>query len=234
MNPAPIPPEPASKQRTIARLLKEARAAFSAHGLQGARVDDIARAAGVTKQLVYQYFESKEQLFACVLDASAEHNLAALLALELDALPPREALRAALHHAFKLYGDDPGLGPLVQQGLHYQDAHAAESRKFSAMAAALVAKLEAIVQRGMASGDFRAGIDARMCLAAAALLTTGAVTNRFMVLAMAGVDTREPRGLAAWRDHAVDFVFAAIGKGPPPSLARPAVLACVPGPAPAA
>ena len=64
----PMPPleeEPLSslprKRQTLARVLKEARQAFSARGLAGARIDDIARAAGVTKQLVYHYFSSKEQ-----------------------------------------------------------------------------------------------------------------------------------------------------------------------------
>jgi len=92
-------------------LLKVARAAFAAHGLAGARVDDIARTASVTKQLVYYYFNSKEQLFACVLDESAEENIAALLALDFDHLTPREALRAALNQAFDHYRDDSALGP---------------------------------------------------------------------------------------------------------------------------
>ena len=67
---------PSRKRATLARLLKEARLAFSEKGLAGARVDDIARAAGVTKQLVYHYFQSKEQLFASVLDESAQDLLA--------------------------------------------------------------------------------------------------------------------------------------------------------------
>lgn len=216
--------EPPSKQRTIARVLKEARLAFSVHGLSGARVDEIARAAGVTKQLVYQYFGNKEQLFACVLDESAEDNLATLLAADFDHLAPREALRAALNQAFDLYRDDPTLGPLAQQGMHFHEGRAVERRKFNSMAPALVAKLERILQRGVKSGDFRAGMDAHMCLAAAALLTTGAFTNPVTVMAIAKLDTRSARGMAAWREYSVDFVLAALAKGQPPSLRRPAVL----------
>ena len=40
-----------------------ARAAFAEGGLEGARVDDIARRAGINKQLVYHYFGSKDGLF---------------------------------------------------------------------------------------------------------------------------------------------------------------------------
>ncbi|MDB5723960.1 MAG: bacterial regulatory s, tetR family protein [Novosphingobium sp.] len=218
------PPELPSKQRTIARVLKAARAAFSTHGLAGARVDEIARAAGFTKQLVYQFFDSKEKLFACVLDESAEDNLAALLATDFDHLAPREALRAALNQAFDLYRDDQTLGPLAQQGLHFHEGHALERRKFNSMAPALVAKLGRILQRGVQSGDFRAGVDAQMCLAIAALVTTGAFTNRLTVMAIAGLDTRSARGMAAWREYSADFIFAALARGEPPSLRRPTVL----------
>ena len=105
---------PSRKRATLARLLKEARLAFSEKGLAGARVDDIARAAGVTKQLVYHYFQSKEQLFANVLDESAQDLLADLLTLELDHLPPTDALRVLLKHLFDMYRDDPTLGALAQ------------------------------------------------------------------------------------------------------------------------
>lgn len=221
---AAAPVEASSKQRTIARLLKVAREAFSAQGLAGARVDDIARAAGVTKQLVYHYFSSKEQLFACVLDESAEETMAALLALDFDHLAPRDALKALLNHAFDQYRDDPALGPLAQQGLHYHDGHAADCRKFNDLAPALVTKLEGILQRGVRSGDFRPGIDARLCCAAASLLTTGAFTNRYTVSGVAGFDSRSPQGMAAWREYSANFVMAALGVDPCPSLGRPAVL----------
>ena len=68
---AVAPPSSSSKTATIARVLDAARREFSEKGIAGARMDEIARAAGVTKQLVYHYFSGKEQLFACVLDAAA-------------------------------------------------------------------------------------------------------------------------------------------------------------------
>jgi AcrR family transcriptional regulator len=52
---------------TRRRILDAALAEFSAHGIAGARVDRIARAAGCNKNLIYVYFESKETLFATIL-----------------------------------------------------------------------------------------------------------------------------------------------------------------------
>jgi AcrR family transcriptional regulator len=52
---------------TRERILEAALAEFSAHGIAGARVDRIARAAGCNKNLIYIYFEDKETLFTTVL-----------------------------------------------------------------------------------------------------------------------------------------------------------------------
>jgi AcrR family transcriptional regulator len=52
---------------TRERLLDAATAEFAAHGIAGARVDRIARAARVNKQLIYAYFGSKDALFDAAL-----------------------------------------------------------------------------------------------------------------------------------------------------------------------
>jgi len=49
-------------------ILDAALAEFAAHGVAGARVDRIAAAAGCNKNLIYVYFQSKENLFATVLE----------------------------------------------------------------------------------------------------------------------------------------------------------------------
>jgi AcrR family transcriptional regulator len=54
---------------TRARLLEAAHAEFVAHGLAGARVERIAKAASANKQGIYAYFGSKEALFDAVLTA---------------------------------------------------------------------------------------------------------------------------------------------------------------------
>jgi AcrR family transcriptional regulator len=46
-----------------AQILDAAFAEFGEHGLAGARLDDIARRAGVAKGTIYLYFPNKEELF---------------------------------------------------------------------------------------------------------------------------------------------------------------------------
>jgi AcrR family transcriptional regulator len=50
------------KERVLAAALSE----FAEHGVAGARVDRIAKAAKTSKERVYAYFRSKEELYAAV------------------------------------------------------------------------------------------------------------------------------------------------------------------------
>jgi len=54
---------------TIAAILASARARFGVHGFEATSIDDIAESAGVTKGAVYHHFDSKEAIFAEVLEA---------------------------------------------------------------------------------------------------------------------------------------------------------------------
>ncbi|MDH6112279.1 AcrR family transcriptional regulator [Kitasatospora sp. MAP12-15] len=63
--------------RTKQLLLDAAVREFAEHGPQGARVDRIAKDAGVNKERIYQYFGNKEQLFGHVI----EQELARVMAV---------------------------------------------------------------------------------------------------------------------------------------------------------
>ena len=57
-------------ERTRAELLEVATDEFSEKGYAGARVEEIVQRCGVTKAVLYHYFESKEQLFVAVMGAA--------------------------------------------------------------------------------------------------------------------------------------------------------------------
>lgn len=59
-----------SKKSALTRekILKAAEEEFSVNGLGAARVDSIAKRAGVNKQLIYAHFTSKENLYSVILE----------------------------------------------------------------------------------------------------------------------------------------------------------------------
>ena len=72
-------PDPISRRdrqnRTRKAIIIAARAAFSELGYHGARLDEIARAAGFSKGAVYSNFANKAELFLAVMDHDIEEVL---------------------------------------------------------------------------------------------------------------------------------------------------------------
>src|SRR3954451_2631165 len=60
-------PSRAQGERTRARLLAAATQQFAEHGLHETSLDDVAAAAGVTRQGLLHYFPSKTDLLLAVL-----------------------------------------------------------------------------------------------------------------------------------------------------------------------
>ncbi|MFD4511194.1 TetR/AcrR family transcriptional regulator [Streptomyces sp. NPDC058457] len=63
-------PRKAPRQRLLDAAVKE----FAAHGFAGARIDAIARRAGMNKQLVYHYFGSKQAIYEAVFEQVIAEN----------------------------------------------------------------------------------------------------------------------------------------------------------------
>ena len=79
-----------------AQLIVVARSMFALRGLDGATIEDIAAAAGVSKPVVYEHFGSKEALYTEVVDGEFDRVLEVITdALSADAGPRVLIERAA-------------------------------------------------------------------------------------------------------------------------------------------
>src|SRR5438874_6300225 len=85
---------------TRKKLLMAARREFARSGLAGARVDEIAARAGVNKQLVYHYFGDKDALYLAVLEWVYEEIRAQERKLNLEGLPPAQAIKKLIESSF--------------------------------------------------------------------------------------------------------------------------------------
>ncbi len=78
-------------------ILKAALEVFSEHGFAAARLDEVARRAGVAKGTLYLYFPDKETLFERMLQSVAAPGLALLARLaEAENVPAAAAIGALL------------------------------------------------------------------------------------------------------------------------------------------
>src|SRR5256885_15669550 len=74
-------------ERSRERILDAALEEFAANGLDGARVDAIARRAGLNKQLISHHFGGKEALYRAVMAARRAQPGGELAGMELGELP---------------------------------------------------------------------------------------------------------------------------------------------------
>lgn len=81
--------------RKFDQVLRGAREVFMADGFEGASVDDIARAAGVSKATLYSYFPDKRLLFTEVAQTECRLMSERIIAMIDETKPAREVLTIA-------------------------------------------------------------------------------------------------------------------------------------------
>jgi AcrR family transcriptional regulator len=216
----PVPPRTGNtKRNTISRLLAVAKVEFTQKGLDGARIDEIARRAGITKQLIYHYYSTKEELFTAIVEETAASAMAEFIVLDLDHLPPEEALRTFLFHIFDQYQRYPFLATSVVEENRQRGAHVSERNEFPHLTPLVWSKLGRILDRGGRSGDFRRGLDPTRLLATFTLLMGGCFIHGYCLSVMSQLDLTTGAGRQIWRQHAADFILAAVRNCPRPAVA---------------
>src|SRR5256885_16501293 len=78
------PGEPKFRRRKADRpgeIVDAALHVFAEKGFAAAKLDDIARRAGVSKGALYLYFETKEEIFRAVVDQAIAPNMQAVRAM---------------------------------------------------------------------------------------------------------------------------------------------------------
>jgi len=180
------------------RIRTAARDEFARQGFDGARVDHIARRAGVNKQLLFYYYHSKRGLFRAVLAQAASELEGALAGLSLPAGRPLDRIRVALDAQFEFLARHPDWVALLAQG----------SRAELAPFAPAIKRLVVLLAEGQGLGQVRDDIDPHLVAAQALVLMVGYLRLESAIAASApplGAD--EPALRERWKDAAVRLVL---------------------------
>ena len=84
------------------QLLLVARGIFAERGFQATTMDDIAKEAGFTKPILYQYFESKTELYHEIVAQTAQKLLSSLDAAVSSVGSPRTKIEVAFRVYFEM------------------------------------------------------------------------------------------------------------------------------------
>ena len=203
---------PARRDAAASRsaLLAAAVAEFAAHGFAGARVDRIAAAAGVNKQLVYHHYGSKDDLYQVALESVYAELREREQALDLAQLDPQEARARLVGFSFDYLSDHPEFIALLADENRNLGHHLRSSAPLRRMHTPLVEMLGATLRRGVQARVFRAEVDAVQLYISIAGLSYFYFSNNHTLSAIFGkrLDSRAAR--LQRRRHVVDFTLAAL------------------------
>ena len=149
--------KPKAPEANRARILAAAVAEFASRGFKGASMDAIAARTSTTRALINYYFGSKEKLYLAVLERvyaeirEAEHHL------ELDHLPPVEAIRRIVEFTYNYYVEHEDFVRLVVAENQARGRHMKKSAAMRTLNRPIVDTLGAVIARGQADGTFPRG-----------------------------------------------------------------------------
>ena len=194
------------------RIIAAARDEFAQRGFDGARVERIARQAGVNKQLLFYYYHSKRGLFHAVLSGGAQELELALArstsgggALGGGGGGPLERLRATLAAQFDFLAANPDLVTLLTQ------AGRSHARPF----APAINRLVVLLAEGQGLGEVRDDVDPHLVAAQALVLMVAYLGLEPLIAASAApLGGDEPALARRWKEAAVRLVIAGV-RAPP-------------------
>jgi AcrR family transcriptional regulator len=201
--------KPRNSAQTIERILLAAEQEFGTHGLDGAKIEDIARVAGISKQLIYHYFNGKDDLYSEMLSSIACRNYDLLCALDYQALTPEGSLRAFFEKLFDIFQENHFASTLtIDQGLH-SGAQVRFSRHVQRAREEFREKLAEPLSKGQEEGVIAASATPESVHFLAVVLVSGCLSLGPMFRRYTGADKPDEDTLALRTEYS-DFFMRAI------------------------
>lgn len=197
----------ANSDRTRRLILKHAMTEFATKGYDGARVDSIARSFGLSKNMLYHYFGSKEGLFIAVLEDAYEGFRARQQDFEIDSADPVEAMRRLIVHTFSAFIENEKFIALLNSENLHKGRHIRRSRLVKSLYNPLIDKIREILRDGVAQGVFKENIDPIHLYISFSALAYHYISNRHTLNAILGIDFSTPRRRAAWRAYISELIL---------------------------
>lgn len=190
---------------TRKKILEAAEEIFANKGLAGARVDEIAKMAGVNKRMIYAYFESKENLYVTVL--KIVYSRLAELEKTIDSLAsPEDAVRKFIQGYFKFLNDNPNFVSLVLwenlNKAEFIDLSEAVKIKHPA-----VESIRAIVRIGKKYNVFKESASVDEIVMAVNMFCFSYFSNRYTMPKLLGVNLYDKESIESYCNMVSDMIL---------------------------
>lgn len=156
---APKSPRPRNPEATTKDILIAARDEFVEHGLNGARVDRIAKRANANKRLIYHYIGNKEELYSRVLLDAYRDIRAGEAKLDLRSFEPDEAMARLVGFTFDHFQANPWFLRLLAVENIQRARFVKKMAELPSLHSPIVGIMQEILDKGATTGTFRKDID---------------------------------------------------------------------------
>ena len=200
--------KPKAPAANRAGILAAAIDEFAARGFKGASMDAIAARTHTTRALINYYFGSKEKLYIAVLEQVYGEIREAESRLDLDHLPPADAVRRIVEFTYGYYVGHEGFVRLVVAENQARGRHLKKSHMMRTLNRPIIDRLARVIERGQAAGVFRAGVDPVEVHKAVAALGMFNVTNQYTFGAIFQREMGAKGDLAARREMVTEVILS--------------------------
>ena len=205
--------KPKAPQANRARIVAAAIEEFAARGFKGAAMDAIAARTQTTRALINYYFGSKEKLYLAVLERVYGEIRDAESRLDLEPLPPVEAVRRIVEFTYHYYVEHEGFVRLVVAENQARGRHLRKSKAMRTLNRPIIERLARVIERGQAEGLFRRDADPVEVHKAIAALGMFNVTNQYTFGTIFQREMGAKGDLARRRDMAADLILSYLTRG---------------------
>lgn len=195
-------------------LLAAGTEIFTRYGLHGARVDAIAAAAGVNKQLIYYHFGDKDGLYRAVLEGAYADIRARERALDLAMLTPAAAMEVLVGFTFDYLVENPAFVALLSDENTHLAEHLKNSHVLEDLRSPFVGLIRETLLRGEKAGVFRGGVDPTQFYISLAGLCYFYHANIHTLSVLFDRKLGTAEALAERRAHVLQFVMGFLAADP--------------------
>ncbi len=199
-------------ERTMAEILLVATQEFADKGLAGARIDEIAAATRTSKRMIYYYFASKEGLYLAVLEAAYRRMRQIEADLHLQDLEPVQALKALVEFTYDHHQDNEHFIRLVMSENIQRGEYIGQSKDIQQLNGSAIQTLQNVYERGVKSGDFRAGLTPLDIHSAISALTFFNVSNQHTFGLIFKKKSAAGKAQTLQRAHVVSLILNFVAK----------------------
>jgi AcrR family transcriptional regulator len=203
--------KPKDPMKSRAEILAAASHEFATRGLEGARVDAIARRTRTTRAMIYYYFGSKPGLYIAVLENAYRGIRDAEKTLDLGHAPPVEAMRRLVAFTLDYYQEHPSFVALVIAENQSGGRHIRKANRMHRLNSSIVDVISDVLARGAREGTFRNDVDAVDLHMTIASLGWFQIANRHTFGYIFGRDFASPRQIRRNKRLITDIVLRFVG-----------------------